>query len=504
MPSVATSVSSLAAAVSERRLVGDGSALVRGIAYDSRLVEPGFLFAALPGAHADGHEFAASAVDRGAAALLVERELPLATTQIVVPDSRAALAAVATAFYRDPSRELGVIGITGTDGKTTVSFLVDAILRAAGLATGLIGTVAIRVGDDEDFHTTRQTTPESADIQRLFRRMVDRGIDWATVEATSHGLAMHRLDGTRFRAGAVTNVTREHLDYHGSVEHYRRAKGILFERVAAAGGTVVVNLDDPGARGMVEFAGDADVLTYSIEDHHADLSAVGIVSTGGGSSFTLVCRGRGTAAVDLPLIGGFNIANALCAAGVGLAVGLDLAVIAAGLGNAPAVPGRMALVQEGQPFAVVVDYAHTPEAMANVLPLLRRLFPLGRLIVVFGSAGERDVEKRPRQGEVAARLADLAVVTSEDPRYEDPDAIIDQITRGAIAAGAREGESLFRFTDRREAVRHALRTAAPGDCVLLAGKGHEESIIWSGEKRPWNEAGVARALLRELGYRTER
>ena len=168
------------------------------------------------------------------------------------------------------------------------------------------------------------------------------------------------------------------------------------------------------------------------------------------------------------------------------------------------MPGRMALVQEGQPFAVVVDYAHTPEAMANVLPLLRRLFPLGRLIVVFGSAGERDVEKRPRQGEVAAHLADLAVVTSEDPRYEDPDAIIDQITRGAIAAGAREGESLFRFIDRREAVRHALRTAMPGDCVLLAGKGHEESIIWSGEKRPWDEAGVARAILRELGYGTER
>ncbi|MBA3413612.1 MAG: UDP-N-acetylmuramoyl-L-alanyl-D-glutamate--2,6-diaminopimelate ligase [Chloroflexia bacterium] len=494
----------LAAAVPGARMVGDGAAPVVGIAYDSRRVEPGFLFAALPGGYADGHDFVVAAVERGATALLVERVLPVATTQLVVPDSRAALATVAAAYYRHPSREVGVIGITGTDGKTTVSFLVDAILRGAGFATGLIGTVAIRVGAEEDIHTTRQTTPESADIQRLLRRMADRSIPWATLEATSHGLAMHRLDGTRFRVGAVTNVTSEHLDYHGTVENYRRVKGSLFERVAEAGGIAVINRDDPGARSMVEFAGNGDILTYSVTSESADIRAVDVVSTGEGSRFLLDGGGRGGVVVALPLIGGFNVANALCAAGVGIALGLKPEVIAAGLNDAPAVPGRMALVREGQPFAVVVDYAHTPEALAKVLPLLRGLFPGGRLIVVFGSAGERDREKRPRQGEVVARLADIAVVTSEDPRYEDPDAIIDEIARGALGGGAVEGSSLFRVTDRREAVRLALGLANRGDCVLLAGKGHEGSIIWGGEKHPWDEAGVARSLLRDLGYDSDR
>jgi len=500
VPDLQRRASVLAAAATESRLVGNGSAVVRGIAYDSRLVQPGYLFAALPGAYADGHDFAAAAVERGATTLLVERELDLPVAQIVVRDSRAALAAVATAFYREPSRDVGVIGITGTDGKTTTSFLVDAVLRRAGLETGLIGTVAIRVGDDEDAHATRQTTPESADIQRLLRLMADRGIPWATLEATSHGLAMHRLDGTRFRIGAVTNITREHLDFHGTVENYRRAKGILFQRVAESSGIGVVNLDDAGAREMIGFARGAELLTYSAEGATADLTATDVVSGGDGSRFVLGSREQGRVVVELPLIGAFNVANALCAAGVCLAAGLDLETVAAGLGEAPPVPGRMALVREGQPFAVVVDYAHTPEAMAKVLPLLRDLYPTGRLVVVFGSAGERDVEKRPRQGEVAARLADVAVVTSEDPRFEDPDAIIDQIARGAIAAGAREGETLFRFTEREDAVRYALSQAQPGDCVLLAGKGHEGSIIWGAEKRPWDEAGVASSILRDLGY----
>ncbi len=491
----------LAAAVPGARLVGDPATPVRGLAYDSRLVEPGWCFAALPGADHDGHDYAAPAVAAGAALLLVERELPLQppVAQVVVPDSRAALALLAAAFYGDPSREVGVIGITGTDGKTTTSFLVDGILRRAGLLTGLIGTVTIRIGDEEDRHATRQTTPESADVQRLLRRMAERGARWATLEATSHGLAMHRLDGVRFGIGAVTNITHEHLDYHGSVENYRRAKAILFERVAASGGVAVVNIDDEGARAMLPFAAGAEAITYGIADASAALRARDIRSDGAGSRFTLEASGWGTTEIALPMIGGFNVANALCAAGVALAAGLSLDDVADGLAHAPAVPGRMALVDEGQPFAVVVDYAHTPDAMDKVLRLLRGLYP-GRLIVVFGSAGERDIEKRPRQGAVAARLADISVVTSEDPRYEDADAIIDEIARGALDVGAIEGRTLFRATERRDAVERALGMARPGDCVLLAGKGHEGSIIWGREKRPWDEAGVAREVLRSMGF----
>lgn len=495
----ATTAGALAAATPNARLVGDAHVTVRGLAYDSRLVEPGWCFAALPGADADGHDFAPEAVRRGATVLLTERELPLPVAQIVAPDSRAALAPLAAVFYRHPSREVGVIGITGTDGKTTTSFLVDGILRRSGQTTGLIGTVAIRVGDAEDRHASRQTTPESADIQRLLRRMAERGVRWATLEATSHGLAMHRLDGVRFRIGAVTNITSEHLDFHGTVERYWRAKAILFERVAEAGGIAVVNADDDGARAMLPFAAGAETISFTMADEPAALRAVDIRSDGSGSRFRLETDGWGTAEVSLPMIGPFNIANALCAAGVCLAAGLGLDEVADGLAHPPAVPGRMALIDEGQPFAVVVDYAHTPDAMEKVLRLLRGLYP-GRLIVVFGSAGERDAEKRPRQGAVAARLADIAVVTSEDPRHEDADAIIDQIAQGAVAAGAVAGKTLFQETERRDAVALALGMARPGDCVLLAGKGHEGSIIWGREKRPWDEAGVAGDILHDLGF----
>lgn len=491
----------LAAAVSGSRLVGEPETAARGLAYDSRLVKPGWCFAALVGADLDGHAYAASAVDRGASLLLVERELPLPVAQIIVRDSRASLAELATAFYGDPSRSLTVTGVTGTDGKTTASFITDAILRRAGERTGLIGTVAIRVGDEEDLHSTRQTTPESADIQRYLRIMADRGIRRATLEATSHGLAMHRLDGVSFAIGAVTNITSEHLDYHGTVENYWNAKGILFDRIGAAGGVAVVNLDDEGARAMIPHAAGAQMLTYSSSGGEAAMRAVGTVSDGSGSRFRLETSDWGGVDIRLPLIGGFNVANALCAAGITLAQGLSLDQVAEGLRQAPAVPGRMALIDEGQPFSVVVDYAHTPEAMDKVLTLLRGLFPAGRLICVFGSAGERDREKRPVQGAVSARLADIAVITSEDPRYEDADAIIDDIARGALDAGAVEGRNLFRDTERRDAVVRALAMAEPGDCVLLAGKGHEGSIIWGREKRPWDEATVAREVLWEMGYR---
>jgi len=480
-------------------VVGAADTIVSDVVYDSRLVQPGALFAALVGADLDGHAYAAEAVAGGAAALLVERPVPLPLPQLVVANSRAALAEVAAAFFGHPSAELPTIGITGTDGKTTTSFLVDHLLRAAGRRTGLVGTVAVRIGEEVIAHETRQTTPESADIQRYLRAMLGAGIDWAILEATSHGLAMHRLDKVSFRIGAVTNVTHEHLDYHGSVEAYRRAKAILFERVVD-GGTVVVNLDDDGARSLLPFAGGSTVVGYSAEGNAADLRAEGVVCDAAGCRFRLLTP-AGSADVELPLIGDFNVANALCAAGIALAAGLDLPTVVGGLATAPAVPGRMATIQAGQPFPVVVDYAHTPDALEKVLGLLRRLNPGGRLIAVFGSAGERDVEKRPLQGEVAARLADYAVFTSEDPRSEDADAIIAQIAAGAVRAGGRRGETFACITDRRRAIEHAIGYAAAGDCILLAGKGHEGSIIWGREKRPWDEAGVARDVLAALGYR---
>ncbi len=494
-------VGEIAARVPGARLVGEPGVRVTGIVYDSRGVRTGDLFAALPGADVDGHRYAPEAVRRGAAALLTERELGLGVPELVVPASRAALAIAAAEFFGHPSRELGTIGVTGTDGKTTTSYLIDGVLRSAGLTTGMVGTVAVRIGDRLEAHATRQTTPESVDLQGYLRQMVEAGTGWAILEATSHGLAMHRLDGVAFRVGAVTNVTHEHLDYHGSLEAYRRAKGILFERVAASGGTAVINVDDPGAAAMERFAAGAAVVRYSAEGRAAELRATGFVAGARGTRFRLEAGDRGAADVALPLIGSFNVANALCAAGVALAAGVELDEVARGLGAAPAIPGRMERIDAGQPFSVVVDYAHTPDALEKVLGLLRGLHPGGKLIAVFGSAGERDVAKRPRQGVVAARLADFAVFTSEDPRNEDPEAIIAQIADGARAAGAREGVDFVRITERAEAVRHAIGMAGPGDCVLLAGKGHEGSIIWGREKRDWDEAGAARKALAELGYR---
>ncbi len=493
-------MSALCAALPDARLTGSPETVISGIVYDSRLVNPGDLFAALRGADFDGHAFLSDAEKRGARALLVERTLETTLPCIVAEDSRTALAALSASFFGHPSRDVGVIGITGTDGKTTTSYIVEHLLKFSGLRTGLVGTVAIRIGDDEDRHSSRQTTPESNDVQRLLRRMADASVDWAVLEATSHGLAMHRLDHVAFRIGAVTNITHEHLDYHGSIEKYRRAKAILVERVAGAGGTVVLNRDDEGARSIEPFARGANVLCYSASGEPADLRAVNVEPAASGIRFDLDAGSLGSARVTIPMIGSFNVANALCASSVALAAGVPFETIAGALASVPPVPGRMVQIEEGQPFRVVVDYAHTPDSLTKVLQLLRGLHGDRRLIAVFGSAGERDVEKRPLQGAVSASLADITVATSEDPRNEDADAIIAQIVGGALNAGATHGHSIFAETDRREAIRLAFTLAQPGDCVLLAGKGHEGSIIWGWEKRPWDEARVAREVLAESGY----
>ncbi len=498
----AVPVGVLAAAVPNARLHGPKDVPVSGIAYDSRQVQQGDLFAALRGADLDGHRFVADAEARGAAALLVEELVPTALPQIHVRDSRAELATVSATFFQFPSRELNVVGITGTDGKTTTSYLIDHILRSAGHTTGLVGTVAIRVAGDESLHASRQTTPESSDVQRYLRQMVEVKTAWGILEATSHGLAMHRLDHVRFRIAAVTNITHEHLDFHGSIEDYRRAKAMLLERVGACGGVAVVNADDAGARAIIPFAAGADLLQFSALGATADVRATRVETGATGSEFDVEVGDGNPVHVKLPLIGEFNVANALCAISIGLAAGIDLQRASQALENAPSVPGRMVTIDEGQPFSVVVDYAHTPDSLSKILQILRRLHPRGRLLVVFGSAGERDREKRPIQGAVAAGLAEIVVVTSEDPRGEDAEAIIAEIARGAEAAGAEPGRRLFPHPDRKEAIRLALDMARPGDCVLLAGKGHEGSIIWGREKVPWNEAGAARDVLRELGYST--
>ncbi len=488
----------LAAAVPGAELRGAADTLVGGITYDSRTARPGMLFAALVGGDFDGHDYVDRAVANGAAAVLVERPMPVAFPQIVAPgSSRAALALVSCAFYGDPSRELTVIGITGTDGKTTTAAMLEGILTGTGRQVGGIGTVGIRIGDGTTQDLGHQTTPESVTVQRVLREMVDAGTQFAVLEATSHGLATHRLDGVRFVAGGVTNITHEHLEFHKTIENYRRAMATLLERVAEERGVVVLHIDDDGARAIAPYAEGARRVTYSATGGGAELRAERIDHAGTGVSFDVVASDT-VARVDLPMPGAFNVANALCAIGLAMSVGVSLEDAASTLSGAKPVSGRMQPVDIGQPFRVIVDYAHTPESIRTILSLLRNQYPDGRLIVVTGSAGERDTTKRPLQGAACAEVADVTIVTAEDPRNEDPEAINEQIVAGAVAAGAVRGESVLAVTDRREAIRSAFELAGPGDCVLLAGKGHETSIIWGFEHVPWNEAAVAEELLREM------
>ncbi len=482
-------------AIGEGALIGDPDAVVSGVNYDSQIVRTGDLFAALRGAALDGHTFIDRAIAAGSSALLVERTHDADVPQIVVSNSRAALASLSNAFYGNPSRELSVIGITGTDGKTTTSYLVDHILKESGIATGLIGTVGVRVGQGIERSLGHQTTPESNLLQGYLREMTEREVTHAVIEATSHGLAMHRLDGVRFLIAGVTNITREHLEYHGTVERYWRAKAMLVERVAAEGGTVVLNADDPGAMSCLPYAHGSEVVLTSATGKPVDLRATGVAVRAGGTGFTLH-DGPDEVRIEMPLIGGFNVDNALIALGIGRAAGVPVEAMVRALGTTGGVPGRMQRIDEGQPFGVIVDFAHTPESLRKVLTLLRDLNQ-GRIIVVTGSAGERDTGKRPLQGEVCAELADLGIFTNEDPRHEDPERIIEDIAAGARSRGGIEGETFVAIVDRRAAIALAISEAAPGDLVLLAGKGHERSIIVGDDEVQWDEAAVARELLRE-------
>ena len=490
-------LSTLLSSLPNVALTGLRDVEIAGIAYDSRELAHGELFVALPGVHADGHQFITSAVERGAVAVVC-REAPgeLTVPYAVVPDPRAAMADLAATLYGYPSRRIKVIGVTGTDGKTTTCTLLHAMLQATGHAAGLIGTVSFRVGDREWDNSSRQTTPESPDVQRLLAAMVEARLEYAVVEATSHGLVLDRLRGCDFDVGIFTNLTSDHLDFHGTTEHYRAAKARLFVdlgHLSKPGVTpvAILNCDDP-SYDFMRLACTVPVLSYGLSET-ADVRARDVEVTATGISFRAVTS-AGETAVRSTLAGRFNVYNVLASLAFAISQGIQPAVAAAALGAVDGVPGRMRRVEAGQPFSLIIDYAHTPDSLAKVLDDLRCVTG-GRLIAVFGAAGERDRAKRPVMGRLAAERCDLVILTDEDPRLEDREAIIEEIAAGARSAGARDGRELLLRPDRREAIRLAVQAAQPGDLILLAGKGHERCIISGTERIPWDEEFEARAAI---------
>ena len=455
---------------------------VSRLAYDDRDVRSGTLFFCVRGFTRDGHDFAPAAVDRGAVALVVERPLGLGVPEIHVPDVRVAMAPAAARFYGDPTATLQVLGVTGTNGKTTTAFLVRNLLEAAGRRTGLLGTVKSVVGGTE--HDVVRTTPEAIDLQRTFRTMLDGGDVACSMEVSSHALELRRSDSIHFAVALFTNLTQDHLDFHPTMEDYFVAKRRLFHEYAPR--QSVVNIDDPyGAR----LAADLEApITFALE-RDAVYRAHSVETGLAGSRFTVQAPDGETVDVRSPLRGRFNVYNALGAFAAARALDVSADVAAAAIASADQVPGRLEPVEEGQGFAVLVDYAHTPDSLENVLQTSRALTE-HRLHVVFGAGGDRDQAKRRLMGEIATRLADRVIVTSDNPRSEDPEAIIEQILAGA-------GPGVEHEVDRREAIARAIAGAEPGDVVVIAGKGHERGQEFeAGRKLPFDDVTVAREALR--------
>ncbi|MBW8772914.1 MAG: UDP-N-acetylmuramoyl-L-alanyl-D-glutamate--2,6-diaminopimelate ligase, partial [Gemmatimonadetes bacterium] len=436
-----------------------------GLTDDSRKVRPGVLYLAIRGTQADGHDFASQAAGGGAAALVVERPLGTGLPEVVVRDGRLAAIALARAWYGDPARGMTLIAVTGTNGKTTTSNIVRHLLNADG-AAGVIGTIGAFDGKGEMVPSTAGslTTPGAIDLQATFAALRDRGVRTVAMETSSHALDQGRLDGLTFGAAIFTNLTREHLDYHRTMEHYFAAKAKLVG-LLGPDGSAVTNADDPAWDALPSLPPSRRVA-FGLS-HNADLRAEGVVTDAGGTSFTLVSR-WGNAEVRLPLIGDFNLSNALGAAGAALSLGRPLAEVVSRLAGAPQVPGRMDVIV-GSPFVVLRDYMHTPDAYERVLATLRPLTK-GRLVVIFGCGGDRDRGKRPEMGRIAAEMSDLVILTTDNPRTEDPDRIIDDIMAGIPAGGAGK---VIRILDREEAIHAAVALLHPGDTLLLAGKGHE-------------------------------
>jgi UDP-N-acetylmuramoyl-L-alanyl-D-glutamate--2,6-diaminopimelate ligase len=455
---------------------------VDGLAYATDQVQPGTLFFCVVGFTRDGHEFAQEAIDKGAVALVVERPLDLGVPEVRVQSVRAAMAPAAAAFFGDPTDRLQTAGITGTNGKTTTAFLVRELLEADRRQTGLLGTVKSVIGGVE--HEVVRTTPEAIDLQRTFRTMLDEGDQAAVMEVSSHALELHRADAIHFAAAIFTNLTQDHLDFHPTMEDYFGAKRRLFTELHPQHS--VINIDDPYGRRLANYLNDA--ITFALDDPTATYRAFDLTTGLNGSHFTIETP-DGPVPVISPLRGRFNVSNVLGAFAAARALDVPADTAASAIATAGQVPGRFETVDEGQPFAVVVDYAHTPDSLENVLRAARPLTQ-NRLVVVFGAGGDRDRGKRPLMGEIASRLADRVIVTSDNPRSEDPAAIIAEILAGV----AREVEH---DVDRRRAIEQAVADAEPGDVVVIAGKGHEQGQEFErGRKISFDDVTVAREALR--------
>ncbi len=484
---------------------------VAGVTYNSADVQPGWLFVARPGSKADGHQFIPDALARGAVAIvgsrpLDELQVPLDVAYIRVRNPRRAVGLLACEFAGQPSRHMAVIGVTGTDGKTTTVNLIAAIMDAAGHSSGLTSTVDFKIGPRRMENETRFTNLEAPELQDVLAQMVREGVDYAVIESTSSGLELERLAGIAYDVAVVTNITSEHLEVHGTKEAYWRAKAMLFERIDPAYQKIpgppfivpracILNADDASYAFLSRFC-RAPIVSYGIDNPGADVNAKHVVSRDTGNSFDVTLPDGVTFHVESPLVARFNVANCLAAIAACWTQGATPEQMARALADFGGVPGRMERIQAGQDFAVIVDYAHTAESLKQVLTVLRPLTK-NRLIAVFGSAGDRDRTKRPEMGAVAAEYADYFVITDEDPRTEDAMSILREIAAGAVEAGAVEDRDFICQVGRREAIARAFALAQPGDTVVLCGKGHEQSIVIGTEKIPWDDRKVARELLAE-------
>ncbi|WP_028549280.1 UDP-N-acetylmuramoyl-L-alanyl-D-glutamate--2,6-diaminopimelate ligase [Paenibacillus sp. UNC451MF] len=486
----------LASQLTLSRILGDGETVFTGIQTDSRKVQPGDLFLCISGLVTDGHHYAAKAVEMGAAALVVEHDVDVDIPKLVVKDSRYAMAVIANHFYNYPSREMKVIGVTGTNGKTTSTFLIDAILSDQGLRTGLMGTIRMKIGSTVT--DMERTTLEAVDLQKNLRLMADAGTDYCIMEVSSHALDLGRVKGCRFRTGIFTNLTQDHLDYHETMEEYKAAKGLLFSRLGNEFSRdpdehqfTVLNVDD-AASGYYAKQTSSQVITYGI-DHDADVSAQQIEITSKGTKFRCATF-CGTVDIQMKLVGKFNVYNALAAITAALLEGISLEAVKKSLEAIDAVDGRMEVVNAGQPFLVLVDYAHTPDGLENALSTIKQ-FAKGRIYCVFGCGGDRDRTKRPLMGKVTASYSDYMYVTSDNPRSEDPERILQDIVPGIEQAGL-QTDRYELVVDRREAIQKAVAQATPDDVVLIAGKGHETYQEIMGVRHDFDDREVAKEAIR--------